>query len=90
MCFCKLSSQTKSFSVINVNVILTLQLSPHVGHFDQHGGWAAESKSRWRMLRKNFWSGSLAYKSTLEKQYFIVSEPKGEVISSKIDQMVAI
>ena len=57
-CFCKLRSQTKSFSVINVNVILTLQLSPHVGHFDQHGGWAAESKSCWRMLRKNFWSGN--------------------------------
>ena len=42
------------------------------------------------MLQKNFLSGSLAYKSTLEKQYFIVSEPKGEVISSKIDQMAAI
>ena len=41
------------------------------------------------MLRKNFWSGSLAYKNTLEKQYFIVSEPKEEVISSKIDQMAA-
>ena len=27
---------------------------------------------------------------TLEEQYFIVSEPKGEVISSKIDQVVAI
>ena len=26
----------------------------------------------------------LAYKSTLKKQYFIVSEPKGEIISSKI------
>ena len=36
------------------------------------------------MLRKNFWSGSLAYKDTLEEQYFIDSEPKGEVISSKI------
>ena len=24
---------------------------------------------------KNCWSGSLAYKGTLEKQYFIVSEP---------------
>jgi hypothetical protein len=42
------------------------------------------------MLRKNFWSGSLAYKSTLEKQYFIDSEPKGEVISSKIDRLAAI
>ena len=42
------------------------------------------------MLRKNGWSGSLAYKSTLEKQNFIVSEPKGEVINSKIDQMAAI
>ena len=42
------------------------------------------------MLRKNFWSGSLAYKSTLEKQYFIDSEPKGEVISSKIDRVAAI
>ena len=42
------------------------------------------------MLQKNFWSGGLAYKNTLEKQYFIVSEPKGEVISSKIDQMAAI
>ena len=42
------------------------------------------------MLLKNFWSGSLAYKSTLKKQYFIDSEPKGEVISSKIDQLVAI
>ena len=42
------------------------------------------------MLRKNFWSGSLAYKGTLEKQYFIDSEPKGEVISSKIDQLAAI
>ncbi len=35
------------------------------------------------MLRKNFWSGSLAYKTTLVKPYFIDSEPKGEVISSK-------
>ena len=42
------------------------------------------------MLRKNFLSGSLAYKSTLEKQYFIVSQPKGEVISSKIDRLAAI
>ena len=42
------------------------------------------------MLRKNFWPGSLAYKSTLEKQYFIVSEPKVEVISSKIDRLAAI
>ena len=42
------------------------------------------------MLRKNFWSGSLAYKSTLEKQYFIVSEPKVEVISTKIVRMAAI
>ena len=29
-------------------------------------------------------------KSTLEKQYFIVSEPKVEVISSKIDGVAAI
>ena len=42
------------------------------------------------MWRKNCWSGSLAYKSTLEKQYFIVSEPKVEVISSKIDRVAAI
>ena len=42
------------------------------------------------MLRKNFWSGSLAYKSILEKQYFIVSEPKVEVISSKINRVAAI
>ena len=42
------------------------------------------------MLWKNFWSGSLAYKTTLEEQYFIDSEPKGEVISSKIDPLVAI
>ena len=66
--------------------ILALMTSP----FDKHGAWAAESKSRWCMLRKNFWSGSLAYKSTLEKQYFIVSEPKVEVISSKIDRVAAI
>jgi hypothetical protein len=72
-----------------MNVILTLQLSPHAGQSDQHGAWVAESKSRWRLLRKNFWSVSFAYKSTLEKQYFIVSEPKGEVISSKIDGTVA-
>ena len=42
------------------------------------------------MLRKNFWSGTLAYKSTLEKQYFIVSELKVEVISSKINRVAAI
>ena len=42
------------------------------------------------MLRKNFWSGSLALKDTFEKQYFIVSEPKGEVVSSKIDGLAAI
>ena len=42
------------------------------------------------LITKNSWSGSLAYKSTLEKQYFIVSEPIGEVISSKIDRMAAI
>ena len=43
------------------------------------------------MLWINFWSGSLAYKtkSILEKQNFIVSEQKGEVISSKIDQLAA-
>ena len=34
--------------------------------------------------------GAWLTKSTLEKQYFIVSKPKGEVISSKIDQMAAI
>jgi hypothetical protein len=39
------------------------------------------------MLQKNLWSGSLAYKDTLEKQYFIDSEPKEEVLSSKIDQL---
>ena len=33
---------------------------------------------------------SLALKGTFEKQYFIVSEPKGEVISSKIDRLAAI
>jgi hypothetical protein len=32
----------------------------------------------------------LSFKPTLEKQYFIVSEPKGEVISSKIDRVLAI
>ena len=42
------------------------------------------------MLRKNFWSGSLDYKGTLEKQYFIVSDPKVEVISTKIDRVAAI
>ena len=31
-----------------------------------------------------------SYKSTLEEQYFIESEPKVEVISSKIDRMAAI
>ena len=31
-------NRTSSFSVITVNVILTQQLSPHVGHFDQPGG----------------------------------------------------
>ena len=40
--------------------------------------------------KKNFWSGSLAYKTTLENQYYIDSERKEEVISSKIDQLVAI
>jgi hypothetical protein len=39
---------------------------------------------------KNFWSGSLASKSTLEDQYFIDSEPKGEVFSSKIHQLAVI
>jgi hypothetical protein len=32
----------------------------------------------------------LNFKGTLEKQYFIDFEPKGEVISSKIDQLAAI
>ena len=36
------------------------------------------------------WSGTLAYKSTLEKQCFSVSEPIVEVISSKIDRVAAI
>ena len=39
---------------------------------------------------KTFGVGSLAYKSTFEKQHFIVSEAKKEVISSKIDWMAAI
>ena len=47
-------------------------------------------KLHWCKLRKNFCSWSLASKSTLEEQYFIDSEPKGEGISSKIDQLVAI
>ena len=42
------------------------------------------------MLLKNLWFGILAYKTTLEKQYFIDSEPKVEVISSKIDGLAAI
>ena len=60
------------------------------GQFDQREAGAAESKSRWRKLWKNFWPGSLASKSTLGEQYFIDSEPKGEVISSKIDRLAAI
>ena len=60
------------------------------GQIDKGEAGAAESKSRWSKLRKNFWSGSLAYKTTLEKQYFIDSEPKVEVISSKIDRLAAI
>ena len=47
-CFCKLSSQTKSFSVINVNAILTLQLPPHAVQIVQHEAGAAESKSNSR------------------------------------------
>ena len=58
--------------------------------FDQREAGAAESKSHWRQVRKNFWSGSLASKYTLEDKYFIDSEPKGEVNSSKIDQLAAI
>ena len=42
------------------------------------------------MLQKKKWSGSLAYEITLEEQYYINSEPKGEVISSKIDRLAAI
>ena len=60
------------------------------GTFDQGEAGAAESKSDWRKLRKSFWSWSLAFKRTLEKQYFIDSEPKGEVISSKIDKLADI
>ena len=41
-------------------------------------------------VTENIWSGSLAYKDTLEKQHFIDSEPKGEVISSKTDPLGAI
>ena len=41
-------------------------------------------------VMKNFWSGMLAYKGTLEKLYFIDSESKGEVSSSKIDQLAGI
>ena len=42
------------------------------------------------ITKKNFYSESLAYKTILVKQYFIDSEPKGEVIRSKIDQLAAI
>ena len=38
------------------------------------------------IYEKTFSLGAyIAYKTTLEEQYFIDSEPKGEVISSKID-----
>ena len=33
---------------------------------------------------------TVVHKTTLEEQYFIDSEPKGEVISSKIDRLAAI
>ena len=36
-----------------------------LSQIDQHEAWAAESKSHWRKLQNNFWSGSLAYKGTL-------------------------
>jgi hypothetical protein len=95
--FCKLSSQTKSFFANNVNAILTLQLRPHAGQGPMlvtltNMGPELQSQNciDVPMLRKNCWSGSLAYKDTLEKQYFIVSEPKEEVISSKIDRLAAI
>ena len=47
-------------------------------------------RTRCQLRKKNFWSGTLAYKSTLEKQHFIVSEPKVEVISFKTDRVAAI
>ena len=34
--YCKLSSQTNNFFVINVNVIFNLKLRPHAGQSDQH------------------------------------------------------
>ena len=49
-----------------------------------------QNQNRVDVNYKKKWSGSLAYKGTLEKQYFIDSEPEGEVISSKVDRLVAI
>ena len=61
-----------------------------VGQIGQGEAGAAESKLRWCNLQKNFWSGSLAFKNTLKEQYFIDSDSKREVISSKVDQLAAI
>ena len=62
----------------------------YIGQIDPGEAGAAESKSRWRKWQKNFWSGILAFNSTLKEQYFIDSESKGEVISSKIDRLATI
>ena len=45
--FCKLSSQTKSFFIAYINVILTLQLSPHAVHFviSSKIDWMAATKT---------------------------------------------
>ena len=42
------------------------------------------------IYEKTFSLGAQLKKTTLEEQYFIDSEPKGEVISSKIDRLAAI
>ena len=42
------------------------------------------------LITKKLLVWSLAYKTTLVKQYFMDSEPKAEVINFKIDQLAAI
>ena len=55
---------------------------------DQHEAWAAESKSRWRWLRKNYWS-DLSQILTEVSTHEYYWNPKVEDSSSKIDGFMA-
>ena len=83
--FLQLGCEFNHLAVILDKPISPFQFRPHDVQNGQHGVYTGKEKSVYLKLRTNYWSYSLAVKTTFLTQYLSNLNPEGEVSSFKIN-----